>query len=160
MTRLLHASQSKTIELLRYNNMIRRHLLPPYPPILDYTRAHADDIFHEMWTSNSLSAPKDFAYRVFREWSLVARGQEELLITASEIRGSLDWARLQAIRFRGAMLAAEEPYMIAYRAHLMVEAVKRCQEWEHSLGRLLTHIEEYEFANAPPEQADVAEAWA
>lgn len=158
MTRLLNAAQTKTIELLRYNNMVRRFLLPIDHPILDYTRAHADDIFHEMWASNSVSAPKDYSYRVFREWSLVERGREEFAITANEIEGLLKWAREQVRKHSVDMNHERADHMKSYRAYLLISAVTRCQRWEQDLRNLSRHIESYNFEINEPAEDEIREA--
>ena len=143
MTGLWQRGQTKTIEHIEYNNMVRKHLLPP--PILDYTRAHADDIFHEIWASNSVAAEKDYAYRCFREWSLVERGKEELKITANEIEGCLQWARIQVISHRAAMDSEVILELKAFRADLFLTALARQHKWEYLLILVQEHAQNYVF---------------
>lgn len=151
MSRFSDAAKAKTIELIRYNNMVRQYLAPPEVTILDYTRAHANDIFHQMWISNSISAEKDYAYRVFREWSLVKRGIEELNLTGNEIKGALKWAKNEVQQYRAAMDdEIDGSSMKAFRADLFIKALYRLHKWDDILGQVLDHVRNHIFDGVQP----------
>lgn len=153
------AAAAKTTQLLRYANMVRRHLLPPDPPILDYTRAHADDVFHDMWTSNSISGEQDYKNRVFREWSLVERAKEEMQLTAREISGVLSWTKRSTAKQRVDMDRERLLFMKAYRASLFIIALQRQQVWEEVLLPLMEHVEDWTLNEGPMAVDERHEAW-
>lgn len=125
--------------------MVRKYLAPPGTMVIDYTRAHADDVFHRMWVSNSMSAKKDYAYRAFREWSLCRRGVEELALTANEIKGALKWAKSEVHKCMTDMDQAQESWMKSYLGDLLVRAISRLDKWRTVLGNTLNHLRTYRF---------------
>jgi len=141
-TRHLNKAKEATKQKLQYLNMVRKHLLPDYPPVLDYTRENANEVFHEMWLNNALGAEKNWEYRVFREWSLVQRGKEEFAFTASEIQGSLAWARSQAAITHARMMDAindNDNILRDYWAYLLLQALERQESWNTRLSEWETH---------------------
>lgn len=133
-TRHLHKSRDVTKERLKYCNLVRRLLAPEGTVIIDYVRADADEEFHEIWVNNALGAERNWQYRVFREWSLVQRGIEEMKHSSKEIAGMLLWTLEKAQEYRKRMDESSTQVHKRFWSKLFVKALERDQRWR----RLLT----------------------
>jgi len=123
--------------------MVRRFLLPADPPIIDYTRADADQVFHDIWINNALGAEKNWQYRTFREWSLVKRGLEEVEFTALEIRGTLVWAKEQAQILRIRLDVDQATHWKHFWGKLLHNALERSAHWTTMLESQADHALEF-----------------
>jgi len=123
--------------------MVRIVLLPEDPPVIDYTRADADEVFHDIWINNAMGAEKNWQYRTFREWSLIRRGHEEMQFSASEIEGTLLWAKEQAQKFRVKLDAAQTTHWKHYWSKLVHDAIERSNKWTASLAPQAEHVIEF-----------------
>jgi hypothetical protein len=142
-TRQLNRAKSETRERLRYLNLVRRNLAPAYPPFVDFTRANADETFHNIWINNAMGAEKNWKYRVFREWSLVQRGKEEMKLTADEMQGVLLWSRAQAQFFRTRMDHETHDTIKRFWAQHFYTTVIRHEEWKRELEPWIQFAREY-----------------